>query len=166
MATYRSPAGELVLASCGDRLCLCDWRQGAYHARNIERLRAAGIWDEAEEESPVIAMAAARLDEYFDGKRTVFDVPLLMEGSGFEKTVWTGIGGVGYGSTLSYSGLAESLGKASSVRAVASACGRNPISIFIPCHRITGKDGSLTGYAGGLGAKAFLLGLEKRGISG
>ena len=100
------------------------------------------------------------MDEYFNGKRNAFDITLLPIGTEFQKRVWLELQKIPYGTTVSYGALAELLGEPKSVRAVANANGANAISIFIPCHRIIGNNHSLTGYAGGLEAKRWLLNRE------
>ncbi|NLE79029.1 MAG: methylated-DNA--[protein]-cysteine S-methyltransferase [Rhodococcus sp.] len=106
--------------------------------------------------------AARQLAEYFDGARTEFTVSLDLRGTPFQRQVWEALRTIPYGQTWSYRDLAEALGRPNAVRAVAAANGKNPISIVVPCHRVVGSDGSLTGYAGGLGRKRTLLDLEKR----
>jgi methylated-DNA-[protein]-cysteine S-methyltransferase len=109
----------------------------------------------------ILADCARELDEYFAGTRTVFDVPVTLEGTPFQLTVWNELAKVGYGVTMSYGELARRAGlPKEAVRAVGSANGSNPVSIIIPCHRIIGADGSLTGYGGGLENKRMLLALE------
>jgi methylated-DNA-[protein]-cysteine S-methyltransferase len=110
--------------------------------------------------SEVIEEAARQLDEYFAGRRTRFSVPLLFVGTDFQRAVWNGLSDIPYGATLSYGELAARLGVPGAVRAVANANGANALSIFVPCHRVIGSDGSLTGYGGGLPAKRALLELE------
>ena len=110
----------------------------------------------------ILARAVAQLDEYFAGTRTTFDLPLDVEGSPFQRTVWDGLCGIGYGETISYGTLAERIGNPKAVRAVGLANGRNPVSIVVPCHRVIGADGSMTGYGGGIDRKVFLLALEAR----
>ena len=105
------------------------------------------------------------MDEYFDGKRKAFDIPLDMVGTDFQKTAWEALLTIPYGTTSSYGELANSLGKSTSARAIANANGKNKIAIIIPCHRIIGADGSLTGYAGGLERKEKLLDLEQQHLS-
>lgn len=107
-----------------------------------------------------LSEACNQLKAYFRGERTQFDVPLLPEGTDFQKTVWKKLMEIPYGSTLSYGELAASLGNPGAVRAVASANAQNPIWILIPCHRVVGSDGTLKGYAGGLDRKKWLLDLE------
>lgn len=113
-----------------------------------------------EGESETIRAAILQLEEYFAGERKGFTMPLLFSGSEFQNSVWEELLKVSYGETLSYGELARRVGNPRGVRAVASAVGANPISIFVPCHRIIGSDGSLTGFAGGLDAKTALLKLE------
>ena len=112
---------------------------------------------------PLFAIVATQLDEYFAGRRRVFDVPLAPRGSRatpFQRAVWSAIAAVPLGATATYRSLAASCGNARGVRAAGAATGRNPISLLIPCHRIVGSDGSLTGYAGGLERKRALLAHE------
>jgi O-6-methylguanine DNA methyltransferase len=111
-------------------------------------------------ESPVIARLRHQLDEYFARTRQSFDVPLRVPGTPFQTLVWTELQRIPIGTTTSYSRVAESIGRPSAVRAVASANGANRIAIIIPCHRVIGADGSLTGYGGGLWRKQRLLELE------
>lgn len=110
--------------------------------------------------SPVLRQTAAQLGEYFAGRRRVFDLPLAPSGTPFQRAVWDAIATVQAGETISYTELARRAGHAGSFRAVGAATGRNPLAIVVPCHRIIGADGSLTGYAGGLPRKRALLALE------
>lgn len=110
----------------------------------------------------VLDCAARQLDEYFAAQRRVFDVPLLTVGTPFQRAVWELLTEIPFGGTRSYAWLAAQLGHPRAVRAVAAANRANALSIFIPCHRVVGSDGSLTGYAGGLAAKRLLLGLEQQ----
>lgn len=103
-----------------------------------------------------------QIDEYFRGDRTEFTIPLALGGTPFQQEVWTALRTIPYGHTWSYRELAEVLGRPTAVRAVAAANGKNPVSIVVPCHRVVGSDGSMTGYAGGLERKRFLLDREKR----
>jgi methylated-DNA-[protein]-cysteine S-methyltransferase len=112
-------------------------------------------------ENEIIAAAKRQLDEYFDGRRQAFDIPLDPRGTPFQLAVWEKLSSIPYGKTESYSGLAALLGGPALCRAVGNALNKNPIMIFIPCHRIIGKDGALTGFASGLDVKRFLLTLEK-----
>ena len=110
----------------------------------------------------VLDRAARQFDEYFAGRRRVFDLPLLTVGTPFQRAVWELLTEIPFGETRYYAWLAEKLGHTRAVRAVAAANRANALSIFIPCHRVVGSDGSLTGYAGGLAAKRLLLGLEQQ----
>lgn len=110
---------------------------------------------------PVLLQAAKELAEYFEGKRDRFDMPLdLSHGTVFQQAVWQALLRIPHGGTTSYGRLGADIGKPAAVRAVGAAVGRNPISIVVPCHRVVGSDGSLTGYAGGLHRKTHLLQLE------
>ncbi|MDN5726312.1 MAG: methylated-DNA--[protein]-cysteine S-methyltransferase [Propionibacteriales bacterium] len=111
--------------------------------------------------SPLHAATQEQLGEYFAGERTTFDLPVAPRGEGFHQTVWTLLQRIAYGERRSYGQLAEELGDKRLAQAVGWANGRNPIAIVIPCHRVLGADGSLTGYAGGLDRKRFLLELEE-----
>lgn len=118
-----------------------------------ERMETAGA-------NPFLAQAAQELGEYFAGTRTVFDVPLDPAGTDFQKRVWAELARIPFGQSRSYGELALELGDVNLTRAVGTANGRNPVSIIVPCHRVIGADGSLTGYAGGLERELFLLRLE------
>lgn len=108
----------------------------------------------------VLDMAARQLDAYFVAKRRDFDLPLAPRGTDFQRTVWMTLAGIGYGETISYAQLAQRVGKPTAMRAVGAANGRNPLPIVLPCHRVIGADGALTGFGGGLPTKQFLLELE------
>jgi methylated-DNA-[protein]-cysteine S-methyltransferase len=111
---------------------------------------------------PILELTAAQLVEYFEGTRTRFDLPLDLRGTDFQIVAWESLSCIPFGQTATYAEQAERLGRPTAVRAVGAANGRNPVSIVLPCHRVVGKDGSLTGFAGGLEAKRFLLDLEQR----
>ena len=108
----------------------------------------------------ILAAAVRQLDEYFAGERRAFDLPLDLSGSEFQQSVWAQLRRIPYGETVSYSQLAERIGRTDIVRAVGAAVGRTPVPIIVPCHRVVGADGSLTGYGGGLPRKRALLDLE------
>lgn len=110
----------------------------------------------------VLTAATAQLDEYFAGHRTAFDLPLNPRGTDFQRDVWRALNAIPYGETRSYADVAREIGRPSATRAVGAANGRNPISIVTPCHRVIGRSGALTGFAGGLAAKQHLLSLEQR----
>lgn len=120
--------------------------------------RAPGPQPEARAEHPVLDEAATQIESWLSGKLTTFTVPIRLVGTDFQQQVWAALLQVPYGETTTYSALTTTLGMAeTSIRAVAGANARNPISIIVPCHRVIGADGSLTGYAGGLRAKRWLL---------
>jgi len=112
-------------------------------------------------ETPLIKKTAAQLEEYFDGKRKVFDIPLFLKGTAFQQAVWKALLRIPYGETKSYKEVATMAGNAAACRAAGMANNRNPVAIIVPCHRVIGADGSLTGYGGGLDKKQYLLDLEK-----
>ena len=158
--TYESPCGSLLLGSYDGRLCLCDWLAEKHHGRvrrRLEHLLNAAFEEDA---SSVTDEAARQLDEYFAGRRRVFDVPLLSAGTDFQKKVWTELLKIPFGETVSYGSIAQRIGMPKAVRAVANANGANSLSVFVPCHRVIGSDRSLTGYGGGIEAKRRLLELE------
>lgn len=156
--TLDSPLGPLCLASDGTSLTGL-WLEG-------QKYFAAGLDPQAQETPvlPVFREAALWLNDYFTGKRPSSLPPLAPAGSNFRQTVWKQLLEIPYGQTRTYGDIAAEL--ASSPRAVGTAVGRNPISVLIPCHRVLGADGSLTGYAGGVDKKRFLLELEGVDLSG
>lgn len=155
-----SPCGELMLGSFDEKLCMCDWQDSKRVDNRCDRIKRMLRVEFSEGASTILERAAAELDEYFAGERREFDVPLLFAGSDFQKSVWTALSSIPYGTTVTYGALSRLLGKPGAVRAVANAVGGNALSIFVPCHRVIGCDGSLTGYSGGLEAKRHLLQLE------
>lgn len=165
ISRYESPCGTLMLGSFADRLCLCDWQVERHRGHVESRLRRMLGAEFEEGTSPVIDKAITQLDEYFAGARREFDVPLLFVGTDFQKKVWDALLTIPYGQTISYGEMARRIGMPTAVRAVANANGANAISIFAPCHRVIGSDRKLTGYAGGLAAKEYLLTLEMSRMS-
>lgn len=163
---YESPVGQMIIGSFGDELCICDWavekRRDTIDRRIKRHLKA----DFEAASSEVIVRAIKELDEYFAGRRREFDIPLRFAGSGFQCAVWRELMKIPYGTTISYAALASRIANPKAVRAVASANATNPISIFVPCHRVIGSDRKLTGYGGGLAAKQALIELELRNTSG
>jgi methylated-DNA-[protein]-cysteine S-methyltransferase len=152
-ARTESPLGALLMVSDGRALA------GVYFVGQKYQAQPALDWHE-DPELPVLKRAGVQLHEYFGGRRHEFDLPLSPAGTQFQQRVWRALRSIPYGVTRSYGALAQSIGAPRSVRAVGAAIGRNPISIVIPCHRVVGGDGSLTGYAGGLARKQALLDLE------
>ena len=149
--TIDSPVGELTLIASDAGLRAVLWQDD-----RVTRVPLPpDIVDDAEH--PVLRAAVAQLGEYFAGTRTEFDLPLAPEGTPFQQKSWEALRAIPYGETISYGEQARRLGSPSAVRAVGAANGRNPISIIVPCHRVIGSNGSLTGFAAGLEAKAWLL---------
>lgn len=157
---FKTPVGELILGSCNNKLCLADWQERKMRDSIDNRLKKGLNAEYVELSSEVIEETKKQLNEYFNNDRQVFDIPLLMVGTEFQKSVWNGLIEIPFATTASYLDLAKSIGNEKAVRAVATAVGANAISLLIPCHRIIGSDGSLTGYAGGLDTKKKLLKLE------
>jgi methylated-DNA-[protein]-cysteine S-methyltransferase len=117
--------------------------------------------EESGERDALLDRAIEEVDEYFAGKRTEFSIPLAPEGTPFQHDVWNALKAIPFGETRSYMDVAAAIGKPKAVRAVGAANGKNPLGIIVPCHRVIGADGSLTGYAGGMERKKFLLDLER-----
>lgn len=162
-ATHHTPCGDLLIGAVGHRICLCDWTADDSPRPVVERRlrRLYGpLPTPGSVASPLIDEARRQLDRYFDRRLHEFDLPLAIDGTPLQQAVWRRLTAIPYASTISYSQLAASVGHPTAVRAVASACGANAISIIVPCHRVTGADGSLTGYAGGIETKRRLLDLE------
>ncbi len=157
---YQSPVGELILGSFEEDLVLCDWRYRRMRAQIDKRIKEGLKTDYAEGKTRVIEETMAQLDSYFQGKLQKFTIPYRMVGTPFQIRVWSELDRIPYGETRSYLELSERLGDTLAIRAVASANGANALSILLPCHRVVGSKGELTGYAGGLGAKKKLLELE------
>lgn len=158
---YETPVGAVMLGDFDGRLCMCDWMDGKPRRNVADRLCRLLNAEFTAGTSALLGKTAAELDEYFAGLRREFDVPLLFVGTEFQKRVWSALITIPYGTTVSYGEMARRIGMPKAVRAVANANGANPISIFAPCHRVIGSDRSLTGYAGGIATKEFLLRLEK-----
>jgi methylated-DNA-[protein]-cysteine S-methyltransferase len=152
-ARYESPLGTMILAAT-DRGLAGAWFEGQRHMPDHSGwpLRPG---------HPVLRQAMRQFDDYFAGRRAAFDLPLdLQGGTQFQQSVWQALLAIPGGKTTSYGALSRRIGRPAAVRAVGAAVGRNPLSIVVPCHRVLGSDGSLTGYAGGLERKSALLSME------
>lgn len=154
---YLSPCGMLLLASCQDQLYLCDWEQSAKFQRHKLNLLHALQVPFDDTPSPVTAEAAAQLDAYFTHRLTTFSLPLAPLGTHFQRQVWEALLRIPYGTTITYGRLANQIGHPRSARPVGSAVGSNPLSLFLPCHRVVGATAPQGGYAGGMAAKRYLL---------
>ena len=144
---FDSPIGTLRLLARDGALVRIEFENG---------LRDDGI----EQDDPVLAETAHQLQQYFAGERTDFDLPLRAEGTDFQRQVWNALSDIPFGELRSYRDIATSIGRDKAVRAVGAANGANPIPIVVPCHRVVGSDGTLTGFGGGLPAKKRLLAIE------
>lgn len=151
----------MILGSFDGKLCLCDWADGRRRLSVDQRLQRILNADYVEGSSDVIENAIRQLNEYFLHQRCEFDIPLLFVGTDFQKKVWNELLNIPYGMAISYGELACRIGMPKSVRAVANANAVNALSIIVPCHRVIGSNGTLTGYGGGVDRKRFLLDLEK-----
>jgi methylated-DNA-[protein]-cysteine S-methyltransferase len=150
-----SPVGPLTLVATERHLAAVLWEHD-----DPKRVRIGPHSERPDH--PVLRQARRELAEYFARERTSFDVPLGAAGTPFQKAVWAALVTIPYGETRGYAALARQIGRPTAARAVGAANGRNPLSIIVPCHRVVGSDGSLTGFAGGLDAKRYLLELETR----
>jgi methylated-DNA-[protein]-cysteine S-methyltransferase len=150
-----SPIGKLKLVASANALVAVLWEK---ERPNRVRLDTAKL----DRRHPILLETERQLTEYFAGERTQFDLPLELRGSEFQKKVWRALKEIPFGKTRSYVDLAKTIGSPKAFRAVGAANGKNPLSIVIPCHRVIGTDGTLTGFAGGLETKASLLTFEAR----
>jgi len=152
--TIPSPVGELKLVASDKGLAAILWEND-----RPGRVRLGPMVEDARH--PILVETERQLRDYFSGARQAFSVPLDFQGTAFQKQVWAALLAIPFGETRSYAEIARQLGRPTASRAVGAANGRNPISIIAPCHRVVGANGALTGFAGGLEAKALLLGLER-----
>ena len=152
--TIPSPFGEILLV-CNDR--------GLTHLNFQEGTHPLSLDSDWQKDNDAFTETCAQLDAYFAGELREFDLPLAPQGTPFQLAVWQALQTIPYGRTLTYSQLAQQINKPKAVRAVGAANGRNPIPVIIPCHRVIGADGSLTGYGGGIQIKEALLSLEQYG---
>lgn len=152
--TWHGPLGPMVVAA-GNRGLAGVWFEGQRHMPDPSG------W-QAQPGHAMLQRAIAQLEEYFAGTRTQFDLPLdLQGGTSFQQSVWQALLAIPSGTTTSYGELSSRIGRPAAVRAVGAAVGRNPVSVIVPCHRVVGANGALTGYAGGLARKTALLALER-----
>ena len=163
--TFQSPLGPMTLAATDQGLAGL-WFDDQRHlppelsGPAQDQPQVQSIW-RTDASHPVLRETSRQLADYFAGRRDHFDLPLdLAGGTGFQQAVWQALLGIAQGETASYGDIASRIGKPAAVRAVGAAVGRNPVSIIVPCHRVIGSNGSLTGYAGGLDRKTALLKLE------
>lgn len=148
-----SPVGELLIAADEEAVRMIGFREGPRPGEVVEGWRRGGA---------LVKEARRQLDEYFEGRRRGFDLSLAPSGTPFQLRAWKALQDIPYGATRSYGEQARAMGQPRAVRAVGAANGRNPIAIVVPCHRVIGGDGRLTGYGGGLEVKQYLIDLEQR----
>jgi len=158
---HKTGIGEVVLGSFCGKLCLLGFRSREMTRTVDDRIKKALNAEFVEHDDEILEKTRTQLDEYLRGRRREFDIPVLMVGTDFQKSVWNALMKVPYGATSTYLQLAEDVGNERAVRAVGNANAANPISIIIPCHRIIGSNGELVGYGGGLSLKKRLLRLEQ-----
>jgi methylated-DNA-[protein]-cysteine S-methyltransferase len=151
-----SPIGPLTIVATNGVL------SGLYMVKQ-RHLPAEETFGDRDPDAGVFAETARQLKEYFAGQRRVFDLPVAFHGTPFQQRVWAALREIPYGETVSYGRLAEELGRPTAARAVGLANGKNPISVIVPCHRVVGSTGDLTGYGGGLERKRYLLDFERGG---
>lgn len=149
---YQSPIGGLILVADEQALKYVQW---AEQAKDLIKGLSSPT------PTPLLLKTSKQLNEYFEGIRTEFSLPLSLSGSSFQRSAWSALQTIPYGETISYTEQAQRINRMSSVRAIGLANSRNPLMIIIPCHRVIAKDGSLGGYAGGIERKQWLLNLEK-----
>ena len=162
---FKTSFGELILGEYEQKICLCDWRYRKSRNQIDQRIMNFFKADFIEKPGSETEKLKLQLEEYFCGNRKEFDLELVFAGSNFQQKIWNELLNIEYGKTISYLQLSEKTGDKNAVRAVAAANGANAISIVVPCHRVIGSKGELTGYAGGLSTKRKLLMLEKAEIN-
>jgi len=147
-----TPLGRLLLARTENGLAGAWFEGQRHHPPQFDAPHVAG--------DPLLDRVAEQLERYFAGSLQAFDIPFDLQGTAFQRAVWRALLAIGAGTTQTYGDIARAIGQPVAVRAVGAAVGRNPVSILVPCHRVIGSDGSLTGYAGGIDRKVALLQLE------
>jgi AraC family transcriptional regulator of adaptative response/methylated-DNA-[protein]-cysteine methyltransferase len=160
----KTPVGALNVAATEDGICWLDFADKPTAEKRLESFAKKSNTSITQNDNLYINELEFQLKEYFEGKRKKFTVKLSIKGTPFQKEVWAALQEIPYGATLSYKEQSTVIGMPKAVRAVANANGMNPISIVVPCHRVIGSKGQLTGYGGGLWRKKFLLELESRFI--
>ena len=153
----KSPVGKLKLVASSKALVAVLWERERPNRVKLDTMNL-------DPQHPILLETERQLSEYFEGKRIQFDLPIQPEGTEFQKKVWHALREIPFGKTRSYLDLARAVGAPYAARAVGAANGKNPLSIVVPCHRVVGADGALTGFAGGLETKAALLDLEARSV--
>ncbi len=158
---FKTNYGEFILGSYDGKLCMVDFRYRKMRETVDDRIKKGLNAEFIEQDDEILQKTRLQIDEYFNMQRRTFDIPILMVGTDFQRNVWEALLKVPYGTTSTYLQLAKEIDNKKAVRAVANANAANAIGIIIPCHRIIGTNGELTGYAGGLPLKKQLLELEQ-----
>jgi O-6-methylguanine DNA methyltransferase len=161
LGTLQTVVGPLLLGASAHAVCLLQFTEGEQLGERIHSLQVRYPQCAVNEDHPWLRTLRMQLEEYFQGHRRDFDVPLRFEGTPFQERVWSALQRIPYGQTCSYLDVAKQLGDAQATRAVGAANGANPIAIVIPCHRVVNANGQLGGYGGGLWRKRILLDLER-----
>jgi len=159
-----TPLGPMLAGATEKYLCLLEFEDREILEKQLQRLQNYYAGTVVQDSNGITKQTEAELNEYFTGERKEFTVPLEVTGSEFQKKVWEQLMDIPYGSTRSYKEQAASIGNLKAIRAVATANGSSHIAIIIPCHRVIGSNGSLTGYSGGLWRKRYLLKLERSNV--
>lgn len=161
LGKINTPFGEMLACVSDAGLYLFEFTDRKKYDNQLKSLRKYSKTEMVLGTHKFLRILQNQIDEFFSGKRKEFDIPLFPNGTEFQKKVWDAMLKIPYGKTVSYSDIAKSIGNPKAVRAVANAIGANKIAIIIPCHRVIGTDGTLTGYGGGLDRKKYLLNIEK-----
>ncbi|MDR2920877.1 MAG: methylated-DNA--[protein]-cysteine S-methyltransferase [Tannerella sp.] len=165
MAHIETDLGMMIAAATDKGICMFEFADYKLLELELRQLAASFKAPLVQGDNPHFITLREQLEQYFKGERKNFDIPLDLVGTEFQKKAWLGLLQIPYGCTTTYAKQAELLGKPSAVRAVANANGKNKISIILPCHRVIGADGTLTGYGGGIWRKKKLLEFEKKNIA-
>jgi O-6-methylguanine DNA methyltransferase len=158
--SFMTPLGEMIGGATRHGICLFEFNDGDRSSRSLSRIQSRTKSEIIEEAHPLLTDLSKQVKSYFAGERRTFDLPLSMMGTPFQIKVWNRLLDIPYGHTLSYADLALAMGNENAIRAIGQANGANHLAILVPCHRVIGSDGSLTGYGGGIERKHYLLNLE------
>jgi len=159
-----TPIGPMRAMARDDCLLMCEYENPARLPMQLKRMRAVFGAEASPGDHVILDQTKRELDEYFAGEREIFTIPLVLDGTPFQTSVWRALLEIPFGATTSYDSIARRIGRPGAARAVGRANGDNRIAIIVPCHRVIGADGSLTGYGGGADRKRRLLALEQRGL--
>ncbi len=166
VAYYKTKIGELIIGSYDDKLCILDFRYRKMRTSVDNRIKKLLKADFIDREDEIIIKTKQQIDEYLEGKRQEFNIPILLLGTDFQKQVWNELLKVKYGETSTYLDIAKRIENPKAVRAAASANGANAIALVVPCHRIIESNGEFGGYGGGISVKKRLLNLEAQNVFG